>query len=420
MAHTTKIIRVIGALLLTIISLSASADEPSKGNKPGDDFITRATEAIQAVQARAKADPILRPLSDKKLKSGESYSGQRDVKGFRDKRRYVTLDVQTPEVFDLPTKGARTPTAPGRGRLHIIAYESPPEILGYVPYVVLPPGCFSHLTDLSVPGTQARIYVYTLTSDLQAQQRLVRLLVEELAKVGITAVAPKDDMAAHPTPPVGSPSAVVPPPKTNTGQPPEEDFLAKAAGAFKAVQARVKADAILRPLAEAKVETRGSASLWNDGRPMFALYEVKGKVVAFSAETPEVFELPNKVAKGPVPGHGRLAITIYENLPGSAAILCPFMPPPGCYLGRTHLSVPGTPAKVLVDTLTSDRGAHRRLVEMTIEELAKVGVTAKAKVGENPENVDSVGDPLPQPPSNGAQPGTLQPTPLQPTSPPGA
>jgi hypothetical protein len=220
MARTTKIVRIIGTLLLMIISLSASGGEPSKGNTPGGDFIARATEAIQAVQTRTKADPILRPLSDKKLKSGESNSEQRDVKGVRGERRYVTLDVQTPEVFDLPTKGERTPTAPGRGRLNIIAYETPPETFGYTPFVVLPPGCFSHLTDLSVPGTPARIFVYTLTSDLQAQQRLVGLLVEELAKVGITAVAPKDDMAPHPTPPVGLPPAVVPPPKTHMGQPP--------------------------------------------------------------------------------------------------------------------------------------------------------------------------------------------------------
>lgn len=115
------------------------------------------------------------------------------------------------------------------------------------------------------------------------------------------------------------------------------------------------------------------------GEPSFVACAVKGKFIAISVETAETWDgFPAKTPHGaspPARRHGLMSIGVYENLPGRLAG-APFLPPPGCYRGNTYLSVPGTPAKVVVDTLTSDRKANQRLVDMVVEELAKVGIKA--------------------------------------------
>lgn len=207
---------------------------------------------------------------------------------------------------------------------------------------------------------------------------------------------------------------------------PERDFLARAAGAIQAVQARAKTDVTLHPFAEAKLE-RGEnpmvmpeAPILDKGMPTFRAHVAKGRFVVFSVKTAEVWDgFPTKVPYGAAPrvrGHGYLTIGVYENLPGKLACT-PFMPPQGCYGGSTYLSIPGTPAKVHVDTLTSDRKANQRLVDMVVEELAKVGIRAvPPKNDMEPQPVTSLGPSpaiVPPPKTNTGQPPALQPRPPQ-------
>ena len=163
-------------------------------------------------------------------------------------------------------------------------------------------------------------------------------------------------------------------PTERPGEVSTDELLAKAAVALKAVQARVKEDRILGPLSTAKP----------DGP----------KSVELSTTTSESWEdFPTKSPTKPLGttrGHGRLRISVYANLPGELPGT-PFMPPKGCYWGSTYLLVPGTSAKVLVETVTSDPKAQRRLANMVIEELRKVGIPAQAKD-------DSKLDSFPQPP----------------------
>lgn len=165
----------------------------------------------------------------------------------------------------------------------------------------------------------------------------------------------------------------------------DKNYLARAARALEAVQVRVKTDAILRPLSNAKLERGENPMVMSEtppldkGEPSFTARTAKGKFVVISVETAETWDgFPTKAPHGtppPVRRQGHLSIGVYENLPGRLAGT-PFLPPPGCYRGNTYLSVPGTPAKVVVDTLTSDRKANQRLVDMVVEELAKVGIKA--------------------------------------------
>ena len=66
-----------------------------------------------------------------------------------------------------------------------------------------------------------------------------------------------------------------------------------------------------------------------------------------------------------------------QKLPGT-----PFMPPPGCYSGASYLVVPNTPARILVETTTSDPEAQRRLVDLAVKELNNAGITARLEVPE--------------------------------------
>ena len=137
-------------------------------------------------------------------------------------------------------------------------------------------------------------------------------------------------------------------------------FLPKAASAMKAVQGRVKDDPALKPLAEAKPER-------ND------------------ANVPKSIGLSI---------HGRLridAILSSEMTPGT-----PLVPPKGCWYGNTRLRIPGKPGMVLIETVTGDSTAQRRLVHMMVGELANWGVNAHV---EDDKNIDSHGQPIDQPPA---------------------
>jgi hypothetical protein len=181
------------------------------------------------------------------------------------------------------------------------------------------------------------------------------------------------DPSLLPNPPPAQPGK---PSGNPTDQPSErsaEELLGKAAEAVKAVQTRVKEDRILGPLSTAKPHADGPKS------------------VELSTTTPESWaDFPTK-AGGTTRGHGRLRISVYANLPGELPCT-PFMPPKGCYWGSTYLLVPGTSAKVLIETVTSDPEAQRRLVKVVVQELAKVSITAHAK---DDAKLDSVPEPPP-------------------------
>jgi hypothetical protein len=167
------------------------------------DFLTGAARAFEAVQVRARADAILRPLSNAKLERGENPMVTSETpildKGVASfvtrtaKGKFVAISVETSETWDgIATKAPQgaAPRVQGHGRLSLGAYENLPGTLAGTPFMP-PPGCYCGETYLSVPGIPAKVVVKTVTSDRTANQRLVGMMVEELAKVGITAVAPK-------------------------------------------------------------------------------------------------------------------------------------------------------------------------------------------------------------------------------------
>ncbi len=164
------------------------------------------------------------------------------------------------------------------------------------------------------------------------------------------------------------------------------DFLAKAATALKAVQEGVTDDKILGPLKKAKIE-KGEGYL---------------TIATDTAESWPNFPSKSRNLARPVRGYGRLRIDAYADFfkgpPGT-----PFIPPPGCHYGSTDLVVPGTSAKIMIETTTSDPGAQRRLVNLVVKELGKAGITARPS---DPESVDS----FPRPPAAG--------TPVPPITPP--
>ncbi len=195
---------------------------------------------------------------------------------------------------------------------------------------------------------------------------------------------------------------------------PEEDFIVRAAGVIEALQARAKADPILRPLAGA-VPKSNQAS-WRSrllGVPDKNSY----RYVEVQTETPEVWDdFPTRSPRGPAPrvqGHGRLDIEFSER-PSREGCACPFVPPRGCYWGWTQLSIPGTPAEAYVETLSSDREAHRRLINILMEESAKVGIPLKPRDGNPLVSRGSMSQP--PPPSQPVRPG-VAPTYLQPIQP---
>jgi hypothetical protein len=189
---------------------------------------------------------------------------------------------------------------------------------------------------------------------------------------------------------------------------PEEDFIVRAAGVIEAVQARVKEDPILGPLAGA-VPKSNQAS-WRS-RLLGVPDKDSNRYVCVRTETPEAWDdFPTKSLRGPAPrvhGHGWLSIEFSER-PSRGMPACPFVPPRGCYYGSTQLSIPGSPAEAYVDTLSSDRQAHRRLINILTEESAKMGIRIKAK-GDDPFVSRGSASQPPPPVRPGVTPGYPQP-----------
>jgi hypothetical protein len=165
---------------------------------------------------------------------------------------------------------------------------------------------------------------------------------------------------------------------------PEEDFIVWAAGVIEAVQSRVKADPILRPIANAKMIIY-EPSLRS--RALGVADKDQWRWVEARAETAEVSKSPQNAD---VAWRGSLIICVSvkpsaqkETLnKNERADLGPLdAAPASCWWGRTNLSTPGTVADVHVATLTSDRGAHRRLIGILMEESAKTGLPLKAMEG---------------------------------------
>lgn len=221
MERTGSKIAMVGVVLSAIISSSALTGEPSKLPQPPKDFLVRAATAIEAVQAKVKDDVILHPLSNAKIKRGEdptimSKTPINGVPTYRTdtaKGQFISTSIQTAEAWDgfatkIPRGGAWQVRK--HGYLTIGAYDNLPGSLTLCPFA-FPQGCCGGDTYLSVPGTSAKVRVETLTSDRMAHRRLVDLVVEEMAKVGITVVRPKDGVSAPP--------ASGPPPKTTVKQP---------------------------------------------------------------------------------------------------------------------------------------------------------------------------------------------------------
>ena len=196
---------------------------------------------------------------------------------------------------------------------------------------------------------------------------------------------------------------------------PEKDFIVRAAGTIEAVQARVKADPILRPLSDAKLKA-SDRSLRSR-----VLGVPDNRYVALRAETSELwsdYHSPKDVNKADRL-HGLLSIYVSEKPPEVEGMPAhTFTPPSGCWSGKTRFSVSGMPARVDVVTRTSDRGAHRRLINILMEESAKMGIPLKPKDGE--PLVSSEGHPsqrpIPPPSSLHVRP-SVAPRQQQPTQP---
>jgi hypothetical protein len=145
----------------------------------------------------------------------------------------------------------------------------------------------------------------------------------------------------------------------------ERDFLAKAKVAMKAIQENVKDDKILSPIAKGTIEE----GMGSNGESYLTI----------GVSTPESWpNFPSK-PKNLDRGYGRLRIDVYANQREKLPIT-PFMPPPGCFWGTTYLIVPNTPARILVETTTSDPAAQRRLVDLAIKEFSSAGITARLEV----------------------------------------
>lgn len=170
----------------------------------------------------------------------------------------------------------------------------------------------------------------------------------------------------------------------------ERDFLAKAKVAMKAIQQNVKDDKILSPIAKGTIEEATGSN--------------GGSYLTIGVSTPESWpNLPSK-PKNLDRGYGRLRIDVYANQREKLPIT-PFMPPPGCFWGTTYLIVPNTPARILVETMTSDPAAQRRLVDLAIKELNNAGITARLEV---PEKQDIAPGPVKTSPPAG-QPADVRP-----------
>ena len=171
------------------------------------------------------------------------------------------------------------------------------------------------------------------------------------------------------------------PPNQSPVQVTAEDFLAKATVALNGIQAKIRNDKILCPLATAKVE---------EGKD----YQTgKGYLTIFTKTSESWPGFPSK--NGPrYRGFGQLRIDVYAELPKELPS-CPFIPPAGCYVGSTYLVVPDTQSKIIVDSMTSDPAAQRRLVNVVAKELNNAGIAARPN---DPEKIDSVPRPSTTPP----------------------
>jgi hypothetical protein len=142
-----------------------------------------------------------------------------------------------------------------------------------------------------------------------------------------------------------------------------QDFLAKATLALKAVQAAVKDDKILGPLAKAELkQDQGSVTIRTETLESWPNFPSK----------------PRNLERG----FGWLRLEVNAELP-KLLPGTPFFPPPGCHYGSTWLAVPGTQAKILVESTTSDSGAHRRLVELVAKELTAASIATRPNDPEN-------------------------------------
>lgn len=144
-------------------------------------FLIKSRPALEAIQARCQSDPSLKPLA----------AGHIEIVG----DRVLAIEVETPEQWDgFPNKRG----APSRGHGEItirVVQGVRPEDRMWTPF--LPPqGCWLGHEWLKVSDSQA-VLVDSLLGDPEAHDRLVKMVVEELAKVAIPTKAPEDDSFAR-------------------------------------------------------------------------------------------------------------------------------------------------------------------------------------------------------------------------------
>ena len=175
----------------------------------GQDFLAKATVALKAVQTKVKDDKILGPLTNAKVEEGKDYQTGNG---------YLTVFTKTPESWpNFPSKPHNL--ARGYGSLRLDVYAELPKELSWTP-IMPPPGCYCGRTYLVVPETQAKIVIWTTTSDPEAQRRLVNMIVKELGNTGIVA-RPSDPekVDSVPRPPTGFGPPNIPVPSSPPTQP---------------------------------------------------------------------------------------------------------------------------------------------------------------------------------------------------------